>query len=79
LKDSIWISANTLKCTSANEVYQLLKASDRIQSDLELLKQLNITPQLFLRPFVEMSYECEFRVFVFDRDIIGKSIIKNLI
>lgn len=61
-----------MKCTSANEVYQLLKASDRIQSDLELLKASpHNTPQLFLRPFLEMRHENEFRAFVVDGKLIG--------
>ena len=54
-----------------NEVYQILKASDKINCDLELLKSLKLEPQLFLRPFVEIHPEFEFRCFVIDGDLIG--------
>lgn len=71
MQDSVWISANTLKCTSANDIYQLLKASDRIQADLVLAKEQNVQPKLMLSAFVELHPELEFRGFVIENELVG--------
>lgn len=54
-------------------MYQLLKASDRIQSDLNLARQNGILPKLFLRAFVDLRPELEFRAFVMNGNIVAIS------
>ena len=48
-----------------------MKASDRIQSDLILSQELGVKPVLFLRQYIEVEREFEFRVFVKSKNILG--------
>ncbi|KAF3925043.1 hypothetical protein AA313_de0205824 [Arthrobotrys entomopaga] len=84
-KDAGFIIGNVLKCTSASDVYLLLKSSNFISHDLEhafddtdegpdmdgkILKQEDIQYALVLRKWVEVITSVEFRVFVKDRKIL---------
>ncbi|KAH6984909.1 D123-domain-containing protein [Ilyonectria sp. MPI-CAGE-AT-0026] len=80
-KDAKWISPhqNTLKCTSPNDIYLLLKSSSFVSHDLDHafddctpppLSRPH-TPILVLRPFFSPHVALEFRCFVKHRTLIG--------
>jgi hypothetical protein len=68
--DALWVAgANSLRCTSADQVVLLLKSSDRAAYDIELLRCLRAhgspaPPALALRRWHELRPEREFRCFV---------------
>ncbi|KAK0623002.1 D123-domain-containing protein [Immersiella caudata] len=80
-KDATWISShpNTMKCTSANDVYLLLKSSSFITHDLEhafdgTIPSANpspFTPVLVLRSYFNPLNSLEFRCFVKDRNLVA--------
>ena len=87
-KDAAWISQhqNTLKCTSPNDVYVLLKSSSFVSHDLDHafedcitpgIKKLKSTPPdrfrhvLVLRPYTILHTAMEFRCFVKLRTLVG--------
>ncbi|GAO14131.1 uncharacterized protein UV8b_06530 [Ustilaginoidea virens] len=80
-KDAKWVSPhqNTLKCTSPNDVYLLLKSSSFISHDLDhafddctpASPTRPFTPVLVLRPFFNPHVALEFRCFVKHRSLIG--------
>ncbi|KAL2204998.1 cell division cycle protein [Sarocladium strictum] len=82
-KDAKWISPhqNTLKCTSPNDIYVLLKSSSFVSHDLvhafdgctSSSTSRPFTPALVLRPFFAPHAALEFRCFVKDRSLIGIS------
>ena len=80
-KDATWISRhpNTVKCTSANDVYILLKSSSFISHDLDHAFDETITsptpakfsPVLVLRSYFSPLPSLEFRCFVKDRQLVS--------
>jgi hypothetical protein len=85
-KDAAWISPhqNTLKCTSPNDIYLLLKSSSFISHDLDHAfddcapnppssTTKPYTPVLVLRPLFTPHLAMEFRCFVKHRTLIGLS------
>lgn len=86
-KDATWISRhpNTVKCTTANDVYLLLKSSSFISHDLDYAfadtepagppppgaSSPPYTPVLVLRAFFSPLPSLEFRCFVKERNLIG--------
>ena len=82
-KDAKWISPhqNTLKCTSPNDIYLLLKSSSFISHDLAHAfddcgpapPSRPFAPVLVLRPFFSPHAALEFRCFVKHRSLIGIS------
>ncbi|ROT42831.1 cell division cycle protein [Sodiomyces alkalinus F11] len=84
-KDAVWISPhqNTLKCTTPNDIYLLLKSSSFVSHDLEHVfddttdmgsssaKSPSFQPVLVLRPFFCPHPALEFRCFVKHRSLIG--------
>ncbi|KAK5989167.1 Cell division cycle protein [Cladobotryum mycophilum] len=79
-KDAKWISPhqNTLKCTSPNDIYLLLKSSSFVSHDLlHAFDDCTGTPTrpfapvLVLRPFFNPHVALEFRCFVKHRSLIG--------
>ncbi|PFH60385.1 hypothetical protein XA68_11048 [Ophiocordyceps unilateralis] len=80
-KDAIWISRhqNTLKCTSPNDIYLLLKSSLFVSHDLShafdgctaAAPSRPHTPVLVLRPFFNPHAALEFRCFVKHRSLVG--------
>lgn len=81
-KDAKWILMNnSLKCTSVNDIYMLLNASDHIVHDLEYsfddCEKGSILPEiqheLVIRKWMDIIPALEFRVFIRDRKIIGIS------
>ncbi|KAJ4202951.1 hypothetical protein NW767_005704 [Fusarium falciforme] len=82
-KDAKWISPhqNTLKCTSPNDIYLLLKSSSFISHDLDhafddctsAAPSRPYAPILVLRPFFTPHVALEFRCFVKHRSLIGIS------
>lgn len=81
-KDATWMSAtNDLQCSTASDVYLLLKSSDFITHDLEHAfddcvpdnessTQPEIPYHLVLRKYVNFNPALEFRCFVRDRALI---------
>lgn len=82
-KDAKWISAhqNTLKCTSPNDIYLLLKSSSFISHDLthafdgctSIEPSRPFSPVLVLRPYFTPHVALEFRCFVKHRQLIAIS------
>lgn len=82
-KDATWISPfNTLKCTTANDVYLLLKSSSFVSHDLEhpfdgcapsSSSPPTFSPVLVLRPHFPVQPSLEFRCFVKHRTLVGIS------
>lgn len=80
-KDAKWISPhqNTLKCTTPNDVYLLLKSSSFVSHDLAHAfdgcapapPSRPFAPVLVLRPFFTPHVALEFRCFVKHRSLIG--------
>lgn len=79
-KDATWISPyNTLKCTTANDIYLLLKSSSFVSHDLEhpftgcapSPHPPTFSPVLVLRPHFPIQPSLEFRCFVKHRTLIG--------
>ncbi|XP_012253309.2 cell division cycle protein 123 homolog isoform X2 [Athalia rosae] len=68
--DAAWIApTKTLRCTTLEEIYLLLKSSDRVAADLnhlELLKTTKVTlqPYLVLKRWQEITPCTEFRCYV---------------
>jgi hypothetical protein len=85
--DALWVSpGNSLRCTSAEQVVLLLKSSDRVAFDLELLGQLRggraaaearaaacapAGAELVLRRWFDVRPELEFRCFVHGHEPVG--------
>ncbi|KAI0455383.1 D123-domain-containing protein [Xylaria acuta] len=86
-KDAIWMSPhqNTIKCTSPNDVYLLLKSSNFITYDLEhafddctatansTAHQAPFKPVLVLRSYFNPHTAMEFRCFVKHRNLVAIS------
>ncbi|KAI0805232.1 D123-domain-containing protein [Xylaria sp. FL0064] len=86
-KDATWISPhqNTIKCTSPNDVYLLLKSSNFITYDLEhafddctptsnsSVHQTPFKPVLVLRSYFNPHTAMEFRCFVKHRNLVAIS------
>lgn len=81
-KDATWISRhpNTMKCTSANDIYLLLKSSSFISHDLDHAFDDTVAPTapappfnhvLVLRAFFSPLPSFEFRCFVKDRALVA--------
>lgn len=70
-KDSKWMNpSNTMRCTNANDIYILLKASDYINHDLQ---QSPTKLTLVLREWFDLHPSSEFRCFVRGGKLIGVS------
>ncbi|KAG7665405.1 CDC123 [[Candida] subhashii] len=81
-KDARWIMpGNTIKCTSVNDIYLLLNASDHIVDDLEsafsavkpIPEASEIEYELVLKEWRDVNPALEFRVFIKDDKILGIS------
>lgn len=80
-KDAKWVSPhqNTLKCTSPNDIYLLLKSSSFVSHDLDHAfdgctsapPSRPFAPVLVLRPFFTPHVALEFRCFVKQRTLVG--------
>ncbi|XP_063994534.1 translation initiation factor eIF2 assembly protein-like [Diachasmimorpha longicaudata] len=75
--DATWVApTKTLKCTSLEEVYLLLKSSDRISGDINTVKQLSCESGglkccLVLKRWRDINPSSEFRCFVVNRQLMG--------
>lgn len=83
-KDCTWIMINnTMRCDSASDVYLMLNSSDHITHDLDFPFEdttangsnegSDVEYELVLRKWQEINPALEFRVFVRDQEIVGKS------
>ncbi|KAK4204360.1 putative cell division cycle protein [Triangularia verruculosa] len=80
-RDATWISRhpNTVKCTSANDIYILLKSSSFISHDLNhafddtvpVPNSPPFQPVLVLRSYFNIHPSLEFRCFVKDRNLVA--------
>lgn len=67
--DSTWMNtSNTMRCTSANDIYMLLKSSDYINHDL-MQEPPKLT--LVLREWFDLHPSTEFRCFVKDSRLVA--------
>lgn len=77
--DAMWVApTKTLKCNTLEEVYLLLKSSDRIATDLNVVKSLkdceNPLPFcLVLKQWRDINPCTEFRCFVMDNELVAIS------
>ena len=67
----------SLKCNSLEDVYLLLKSSDRIAQDLSNIKSNSclddsLKPCLVLRKWREINTCHEYRCFVLKKELVGK-------
>ncbi|XP_012277291.1 cell division cycle protein 123 homolog [Orussus abietinus] len=75
--DAMWVApTKTLKCETLEEVYLLLKSSDRISEDLDVLKNCTDNKQslqtcLVLKRWRDINPSTEFRCFVVKNELIG--------
>ncbi|KAK0096980.1 hypothetical protein PV326_003700 [Microctonus aethiopoides] len=75
--DATWVApTKTLKCTCLEEVYLLLKSSDRISGDINAVKEFPtndqiILPYLALKKWRDINPCTEFRCFVVHKELIG--------
>jgi D123 len=80
-KDATWMATtNSMECTSANDIYLLLKSSDFVTHDLEQTfdgcvsedEEMKVPYHLVLRKSIpSVVTSMEFRCFVKDREIVG--------
>ncbi|KAG9243031.1 D123-domain-containing protein [Calycina marina] len=84
-KDATWIAMkkNSMECSSANDLYLLLKSSDFVTHDLEHafddtgpntdqeITKEDIKYVLVLRKWFKVNPSCEFRCFVRERRVVG--------
>ena len=76
-KDATWVApTKTLKCTSLEEVYLLLKSSDRISKDLNVIRnwsdnKIPLSSCLVLKRWRDINPCTEFRCFVINSELIG--------
>ncbi|XP_071560124.1 translation initiation factor eIF2 assembly protein [Temnothorax nylanderi] len=77
--DAMWVApTKTLKCNTLEEVYLLLKSSDRIAKDLNVVKSLRDSDNslpfcLVLKQWRDINPCAEFRCFVMDNELIAIS------
>lgn len=77
--DATWVApTKTLKCRTLEEVYLLLKSSDRIAKDLNIVKSLRecenpLSSCLVLKQWRDINPCTEFRCFVMDNELIAIS------
>jgi hypothetical protein len=74
--DALWVNPTaSLSCCNAAEVVMMLKSSDRIMHDVEVLMQLEELPaELVLRKYQQgMRPEREFRAFIKRKRLLGVS------
>ncbi|XP_015517638.1 translation initiation factor eIF2 assembly protein isoform X2 [Neodiprion pinetum] len=75
--DAAWVApTKTLRCTTLEEIYLLLKSSDRLVKDLNQLqslkdKKVNVPPCLVLKKWREINPCAEFRCFVINGELVG--------
>lgn len=76
-QDATWVApTKTLKCKTLEEVYLLLKSSDRIAKDLSNVKNYtnnenSLTPCLILKKWRDINPCTEFRCFVVNNELTG--------
>lgn len=79
-KDATWVTpTKSLKCTSLEDVYLLLKSSDRISNDLNKVENLsdNKNPfnfYLVIKRWKEINPCTEFRCFVIKNELMGNQV-----
>ncbi|XP_014213031.1 cell division cycle protein 123 homolog [Copidosoma floridanum] len=76
--DAAWmLSTKTLKCCSLEDVYLLLKGSDRISRDLSFVSSCDdqtenlLKPCLILKKWRDIDPCSEFRCFVINQELVG--------
>ena len=70
--DAAWMALDgTMKCRSADDIFILLKSSDRLQHDRAVLRETGDAPTLILKKYYELNKSMEFRCFVRENRLIG--------
>ena len=73
-KDALWATtAGILRCQTPDEVYCLMKSSDRVQCDLSALESSKSNLELVLKKWIEMDDSTEFRCFVRRKTLVAIS------
>lgn len=78
--DAIWVNSNSAKCQNSDDVFCLLKSSDRVIFDLEKMYNLCCNPSkqspskqyIVVRKWANLTPSMEFRMFVFRNHLVGK-------
>ena len=78
-QDAAWINSGSLSCSTVGDIYLLLKASDRINNNIELLANVNndieiksnIDYTLILKKWANLHPSMGFRCFVKENTLIG--------
>ncbi len=82
--DATWVNNNSAKCQSSDEVFCLIKSSDRIIFDLEKMYNLCIPPSskrsptkqyIVLRKWANLTPSMEFRLFIYKNRLTGEFMI----
>ncbi|KAL7307396.1 hypothetical protein TKK_0000580 [Trichogramma kaykai] len=75
--DAIWVSYNkTLKCSNLEDVYLLLKNSNNILKNLDMIKNKNnkyssLKPCLIIKKWKDIDPATEFRCYVVNKKLVG--------
>eukprot|EP01031_Cornospumella_fuschlensis_P040993 gene40993-50003_t len=77
--DAAWMNAGSMKCVTVNEVFLLIKSSDRVLFDVEKMYDLVHEPtkrrpdvlHLVIRKWANLHPSMEFRAFVYNRELVG--------
>lgn len=75
VQDAAWVTpTKNLKCTTLDDVYLLLKSSDKISQDLCTAEKCQVSPCLVLKEWREINPAYEFRCFVINKVLVGNVI-----
>ena len=84
-EDSKWISASGTRCHTSQDVFLLLKSSDRVVHDLtqpfkhctdiDVDCPVKVEYELVLKKWVDINPSMEFRCFIADNNLIGNDVL----
>lgn len=77
--DALWMNCGSAKCRNLEEVFLLLKSSDRIMFDIDRMFEkcidISTAPKinyhLVIRKWANLNPAMEFRLFVYNKNLVG--------